>query len=227
MRSSLRCPGTGTAVHRRVAHFLVVTAAATALAGCGTGDANTVQPPIVETATKAVTGGGTGSGGAAGAAPAEPTRAAARDSDTTSSGTGTGTGTDADADADGGRCHTTDLSIELPDDDTLPADISVTISNTGQRTCTMGGFPGVDLQGDGLTHAFRRGDTSGRRVTLSPGDSTHFTLRPVGAGGEFSPETIVITPPDETEHQTLPWPWGAVRLAENTAYAGTVEPVGA
>lgn len=220
MRSSLRCPGAGTAVHRRVAHFLVVTAAATALVGCGSGDASTVQPPITETATEAVTGGRNGSGGAAAAAPAEPTRAAVRDSDPPSSGTGTGT------DADGGRCHTTDLSIELPDDDTLPAVISVTVSNTGQRTCTMTGFPGVDLRGDGLTHAFRRGDSSGRKVSLSPGDRTHFTLRPVGAGGEFSPETVVITPPDETEHQTLPWPWGAVRLEENTAYSGTVGPVG-
>lgn len=222
MRSSLACPGTATAVHRRAVHLLVVTAAVTALAGCGTGDATTVQPPITETTTEAVTGGGNGSGGAA-AAQDEPTRDAARDS----AATEPGTGTDTDTDTDGDRCHTADLSVELPGDDTMPADISVTISNTGQRTCTMSGFPGVDLLGDGLTHAFRRSDTAVRKVSLSPGDSTHFTLRPVGTGGGFSPETIVITPPDETEHQTLPWPWGAVRLEQDTAYSGTVEPVGA
>lgn len=220
MRSSLACPGTATAVHRRAVHLLVVTVAVTALAGCGTGDATTVQPPITETTTEAVTGGGNGSGGAA-AAQDEPTRDAARDSAATEPGTGT------DTDTDGDRCHTADLSVELPGDDTMPADISVTISNTGQRTCTMSGFPGVDLLGDGLTHAFRRSDTAVRKVSLSPGDSTHFTLRPVGTGGGFSPETIVITPPDETEHQTLPWPWGAVRLEQDTAYSGTVEPVGA
>ncbi|MFJ9039041.1 DUF4232 domain-containing protein [Streptomyces sp. NPDC102406] len=189
-----------------------------ALAGCGTGDATTVQPPILETVTTAATGGEDGSGATAAAAPAEPTRAAARGSGTTSPGSRTGAG--------GGRCHTADLSIELPGDETLPADISVTVRNTGQHTCTMTGFPGVDLRDDELTHSFRRGHTSSRKVTLSPGDSTHFTLRPVGSGGDFSPQTLVITPPDETEHKTLSWPWGAVRLEENTAYSGTVEPVG-
>ncbi|MEV5987019.1 DUF4232 domain-containing protein [Streptomyces sp. NPDC052051] len=86
-------------------------------------------------------------------------------------------------------------------------DIAVKLTDSGSATCTLRGFPGVDLVGkDGRVSARRDGHKPGT-VTLAPGRSASFELRVLrnktgGSGVTFT--SAVITPPDETHAHTLP-----------------------
>ncbi|WP_405778216.1 DUF4232 domain-containing protein [Streptomyces sp. NBC_00859] len=140
------------------------------------------------------------------------------------------------------RCHTSDLNFTwskgAPDmkDDTDQQVASITLTNDGADTCTLHGFPGVRLiSRTGTAWDLRRSSDTPSTMTLHPGDSTasvSISLLAIPADARdtkpFVPARIQITPPNETTHITLDWPYGGAILDQDGATdAGTfVNPVG-
>ncbi|UNS97575.1 DUF4232 domain-containing protein [Streptomyces tubbatahanensis] len=142
------------------------------------------------------------------------------------------------------RCHTGELDFKWggphggrPD---MEADYqqvaSIQIENDGGRTCTLRGFPGVQLVSEsGDTWDLRRSSDTPSTMTLKPGESTaavSMNILPVPEGMEgpkrFAPSKVLVTPPDETSHVTLDWPYGGAILDQSGATRpGTfVNPIG-
>lgn len=111
----------------------------------------------------------------------------------------------------------------------------VDMTNTGSSTCTLDGFPGVNLVGtvsgkQGYTWPLVRQAVSYSEVTLQPGATAHFDLwylpwASSGAGTEISVTTIVITPPNDYNHVTVSWQQ-PILLQDAATHPGTfISPV--
>ncbi|MGV9555299.1 DUF4232 domain-containing protein [Streptomyces sp. NPDC003401] len=144
------------------------------------------------------------------------------------------------------RCHTADLKAGFAlGDDAKPqmgqtgeqTQAYVWFTNRSERTCTLSGFAGVDMVGaqktDG-TWSLARSSQKPVKITLGQGDTVDFgiTLLPVAASTpqaeKFVPSKFLVTPPNETEHFTLTWPFGGQILKQDGAtHPGTyLSPVG-
>ncbi|KOT52275.1 MULTISPECIES: DUF4232 domain-containing protein [Streptomyces] len=135
------------------------------------------------------------------------------------------------------RCHTSDLKAAFATgDDARPAPnaggettTSIVLTNKSKRTCTIGGFPGVDLRPDagGPSWSLARSSATHGSITLGPGDSTDFTLNLAMAKnneeGSWKPQTVAVTPPNETTALTLKWPWGPLIHQDGATH---VNPIG-
>ncbi|MDH6628325.1 hypothetical protein M2271_006157 [Streptomyces sp. LBL] len=119
---------------------------------------------------------------------------------------GSGTTTQAQSSTSGSKCTTDRLSYSVTASGTKN-EIVVNMKNIGSRTCSMHGFPGVQLVGpDGLGDTgpdAARSDATPSTVTVGPGEETRFLLH-------FSPDTsgsgktytrLDVTPPNETISQ--------------------------
>lgn len=83
------------------------------------------------------------------------------------------------------------------------------LTNSGSRTCTLRGYPGVSLRhGDTQIGAAAERDrtVSASTITLQPGQSAHSALRIVNAGNfdtsDCTPtaaDTMLVYPPDQKE----------------------------
>ncbi|WP_406137475.1 DUF4232 domain-containing protein [Streptomyces sp. NBC_01089] len=143
------------------------------------------------------------------------------------------------------RCHTIDLGYDwggphggAPDmkDATDQQVASIKLTNRGDSTCTLHGFPGVQLVSKtGETWDLRRSSDTPSTMTLHPGESTasiNIMLLAIPADSKdtkpFVPSKVLITPPNETTHVTLDWPYGGAILDQSGAtHPGTfVSPVG-
>lgn len=106
-------------------------------------------------------------------------------------------------------------------------DLIVNLKNNSSHTCTMQGFPGVDLKSNYGTISAARTDLSAPAVSVAAGEETRFTLHyvPNASGGSGVTYTqILVTPPNETHSTSLP-------VGINVAVADdgsdiTVDPVG-
>lgn len=171
-------------------------------------------------------------------------------SDTGSSSAGTGgttdgtTGGTVDTSSTSGksggsaRCRTSDLVTSVATGgDAAPSGTGqqqtyVLMHNKGARTCTLEGFPGVDLKSAGGTWSLTRSNEKAQKFTLTPGGpdvqfAITFIAWTKGSGEEFKPTGLVVTPPDETTSVTLRWPWGSVLRQDGATHPGTyVGPVG-
>ncbi|BBJ42239.1 hypothetical protein SSPO_049570 [Streptomyces antimycoticus] len=83
----------------------------------------------------------------------------------------------------------------------------VDLKNTGSATCTLQGFPGVDLKSKNGTLSAKRSDLAAPKTSVKPGEETRFTLyyppnTSGGSGETFT--TLVVTPPNETHSHSLP-----------------------
>ncbi|WP_405912353.1 DUF4232 domain-containing protein [Streptomyces sp. NBC_00963] len=146
--------------------------------------------------------------------------------------------------AESKRCHTGELTFNwggphggAPD---MQADYqqmaTVRLANSGNRTCTLHGFPGVRLiSTTGETWDLPRSSDKPSTMTLSPGDDTSMVSMnilplPNAMKGPkpFKVSQVLITPPDETTHVTLKWPYGGAVLDQSGATRpGTfVNPIG-
>ncbi|MFF9062864.1 DUF4232 domain-containing protein [Streptomyces sp. NPDC014882] len=144
------------------------------------------------------------------------------------------------------RCHTVDLKAGFALGDDAKPEMGqsekqtrayVWFTNRSERTCTLSGFAGVDMVGaqktDG-TWSLVRSSRKPVKVTLEPGDTVDFgiTLLPVAASTpqteKFVPSKFLVTPPNETEHFTLKWPFGGQILKQDGAThpATYLDPVG-
>jgi hypothetical protein len=173
--------------------------------------------PVTQSSSPAPTANGTGTG-----------------STTTVSGTATGSSSggstqgnaptgaaNAGSSAASSRCRTSELkfswSAGSPDMNATNQQIAeVTLANSGSRTCTLYGFPGIRLiSTSGETWDLPRSTDKPTTITLKPGDNTAsilMTILPIPANTTdtrpFAPAKVLITPPDETTHVTLDWPYG-------------------
>jgi len=110
----------------------------------------------------------------------------------------------------------------------------VDLTNSGSSTCTMHGFPGVDLSAGTDNHiSAARSHSDVPTVTLAPGEKTDFVLYyPLNNSGGtgFTFTTLTVTPPNETHSKNL-----SVSInipvdnpdEPNTSGGVTVNPVGA
>lgn len=141
------------------------------------------------------------------------------------------------------RCHTADLKAGFdaaggaaPDmESTHQTRASVYFTNISRHTCSLIGFPGVDIVGDRATDgtwSLTRSSLSPTKILLKPSNTTSFsiTLLPTSAPAaeSFQPALVRITPPDEKTPFSLKWPWGGSIVRQDAAtHPGTfVNPMG-
>ncbi|MEE6137724.1 DUF4232 domain-containing protein [Mycobacterium sp. 050128] len=115
----------------------------------------------------------------------------------------------------------------------------VILTNVSRQTCTLQGYPGVDLVGPddpplGPTYSLPRESGDVRPVVLAPGASAASLvaflpkLGPDGMEPAWPPTTIVVTPPDSTAQLQTPWiPGGltVLRQGDGTHPGGQVGPL--
>ncbi|MFI1069607.1 DUF4232 domain-containing protein [Streptomyces puniciscabiei] len=144
------------------------------------------------------------------------------------------------------RCHTADLKAGFATGDDAKPEMGqakkqtqayIWFTNRSKHTCTLSGFAGVDMIGaqktDG-TWSLARSSKKPEKITLGQGDTVDFsiTLLPVAKSTsqkeKFVPAKFLVTPPNETTHFTLKWPFGGQILKQDGAtHPGTyVNPVG-
>lgn len=144
------------------------------------------------------------------------------------------------------RCHTADLKAGFALGDDAKPEMGQTkkqtqayiwFTNKSTRTCTLSGFAGVDMVGaqktDG-TWSLARSSKAPAKLVLEKGDTVDFgvTLLPVAASTpkaqKFVPAKFLVTPPNETAHFTLTWPFGGQILKQDAAThpATFVDPIG-
>ncbi|SEC28908.1 DUF4232 domain-containing protein [Streptomyces melanosporofaciens] len=104
----------------------------------------------------------------------------------------------------------------------------VDLKNTGSATCTLQGFPGVDLKSKNGTLSAKRSDLAAPKTSVKPGAETRFTLyyppnTSGGSGETFT--TLVVTPPNETHSHSLPVSIN-VPVTDGSASDIKVDPVG-
>ncbi|MEU1177406.1 DUF4232 domain-containing protein [Streptomyces sp. NPDC005820] len=152
----------------------------------------------------------------------------------------------ASAKAAPARCHTADLKAGFAMGDDAKPEMKQTrkqtqayiwFTNKSKRTCTLSGFAGVDMVGaqktDG-TWSLARSAKKPVKMTLEQGDTVDFgiTLLPVAKSTpkkeKFVPAKFLVTPPNETKHFTLKWPFGGQILKQDGATRpGTyLDPIG-
>lgn len=120
----------------------------------------------------------------------------------------------------GSVCQGSNLKVTIvhgtdadPDPTKQNASAVVSITNTGQSTCTVQGHPKVDListSGDDWPLVNQSGDTP--KLTLQPGTSALASLyllphTPNAGTQAFQVKSAVIIPPDAKTPTTVPWPW--------------------
>ncbi|NEA45322.1 DUF4232 domain-containing protein [Streptomyces sp. SID10815] len=144
------------------------------------------------------------------------------------------------------RCHTADLKAGFATGGDAKPEMGrsgkqtqayIWFTNRSKRTCTLSGFAGVDMIGaqktDG-TWSLARSAKKPETIPLGPGDTVDFsiTLLPVAASTpqkeKFVPARFLVTPPNETAHFTLKWPFGGQILKQDGAThpATYLDPVG-
>jgi hypothetical protein len=115
----------------------------------------------------------------------------------------------------------------------------VILTNVSQQTCTLQGYPGVDLVGPddptlGPTYSLPRKSDDVQPVVLAPGESAKSLLGflpklgPDGSEPAWPPTTIVVTPPDSTTQLQTPWiPGGftVLRQGDGTQPGGNIGPL--
>jgi Protein of unknown function (DUF4232) len=106
---------------------------------------------------------------------------------------------------------------------------AVVLTNKGSSSCTMDGFPGVNLVGTAsgqknYSWPLTRSSAKYSTVTLKSGDSAHFDLVylpfAAGDGTELAVTKIVLTPPNTTSQANLTWSQ-PVLLQDAATHPGT------
>ncbi|TDU03271.1 uncharacterized protein DUF4232 [Streptomyces sp. 846.5] len=185
--------------------------------------------------------GSTGSGSAAAGAPSAGASAGTPTASPTSAGSSSGgqaaTDPSASATAAAGApvaatapavCRTAQLSFSASGG-MAEGEVLINLTNTGSASCTMHGFPGVDLKGADGTISAARSSVAVPTVVLRPGQATRFTLHypPNNTGGSgVTFHSLVVTPPNETHSHTMSLSIN-IPVGSKPGSAVTVDPVGA
>ncbi|MER5431946.1 DUF4232 domain-containing protein [Streptomyces sp. NPDC002588] len=108
--------------------------------------------------------------------------------------------------------------------------VIVHMANTSDATCTLQGFPTVDLTDGTDTWPLAHSSGAENQVAVTPGKSAQFVITYIswaeGSGTEFKATSAVITPPGATTSVTLPWPGSSILDQSGATHSGTyVSPV--
>ncbi|MBY8879324.1 DUF4232 domain-containing protein [Actinacidiphila acidipaludis] len=195
---------------RRTRHLPLAAAAVTLLAlaatGCGTGasPASTSPPSAGTTAPASVSASATPAPPSATSGPAEPAPSATGSPAAPSARTPAAAGT---------RCTVTELRMRLGAADHGAGNVyyPLRFTNTGGRTCTLDGFPGVSLiRGDGsvIGRPADRQGPAGTVVRLAPGRTAEADLHSLNEGIKSGgcwrkPTFLKVYPPGSTASMTL------------------------
>jgi len=136
-------------------------------------------------------------------------------------------GTDAGGGASSDSCKTSQLGFSSSHG-MAEGSLLVNLKNTGSATCTLQGFPGVDLKSKDGSVSAERSDLTPEKVSVKPGEETRFTLTypPNTSGGTGASFTsLSVTPPGETHSHSLPVSIN-VPASDSTTSAIKVDPVG-
>jgi hypothetical protein len=130
------------------------------------------------------------------------------------------------------QCLTADLSVTATAAAGQPAaQVDVTFTNKGGSTCSLFGYPGVDLRtNDGTESVPRKSGATKSQVTLTPGQHTvaviEYPANDSGGTG-VSITSMVVTPPNETHSVTIEWPGGSLPVTDGSgSQTLDVSPVG-
>jgi hypothetical protein len=228
---------TAAALTGAAALMALLTACNGTATGSVTSDGGTAAPAAGDAAGNGGSTGsngstGSGSGSGSGATPAGNTGSGS------STGGSTGSSTSGGSSASGGSvaaaCQASGLGYSWADSGSGTGQQKhavVALTNKSGHTCTMYGFPGVDLVNSGQQWSLQRTNATPQRVTLANGASANFAITFLvpaqGDSATFTPTTVVITAPDQRTSYDLPWHGGAVVLQDGATHPGTyVGPVG-
>jgi hypothetical protein len=178
---------------------------------------------------------GTAGSGTSAATSAPASAAGAQGGATPPSGSTGGAPTRAASGSGSGACHTANLSFSYGPDSGAqsvgsPGAINIKMTNKGSATCSMKGYPGLDLVGGGITWSLDRQTAyQPHTVSVKPGGSTSFTFTymPYGSSGkQMDVKTIVITPPNETHSVDMTWDYQPVKYEDDFHYPNPTAGVG-
>ncbi|MDH6109774.1 hypothetical protein P3T36_005425 [Kitasatospora sp. MAP12-15] len=219
-------------VQRAMAASVLAVVAGMALTACQGSVSGSVTTTGGGQSNAAQAGAGTGGSGSSGNG----------SSGNGSSGTGSSSGGSKTAgkgpsgSAAGSQCTTANLGITTAVGKGTPpeadmASVSVSFTNKGSASCTLDGFPGVDLTTGAGPTSVPRGRHQGSAVTLAAGASTQsviwFRTNPPGHTS-IKVTGMTITPPGETHSVKLDWPGAPFANAADDGGTDTLylEPVG-
>ncbi|RRQ79155.1 DUF4232 domain-containing protein [Streptomyces griseofuscus] len=187
---------------------VIVAAAGLSLTACGGSGGSSTAAQSSKPASASNSAGGQGTTGASSSGTSGGTGTSTSGSTSGGNDTGTSgsTGKKAAArtgTASGAMCKTDHLGFSAASAG-VKNEIVVNLKNTGSTTCSMHGFPGVQLLGaDGLGDKgpdAARTDTTAPTVTIAPGEETRFLLHyiPDTSGSGKTYTRLAVTPPNET-----------------------------
>ena len=185
-------------VKKMSALALVVAAAGLSLTACGSSDGSSTSADTSASHTSASTAASSSTGGQ------DSTSTAGSSASGSSTGSTKGSGLTAQNQSatSGSMCKTDHLALSASATG-VKNQIVVNLKNTGSSTCSLHGFPGVQLVGpDGLGDTgpdAARTDVSASNVTIGPGEETRFLLHfiPDTSGSGKSYTRLSVTPPNE------------------------------
>ncbi|MHC5905634.1 DUF4232 domain-containing protein [Streptomyces sp. S6] len=195
---------------------------------------DTSTTPVASVSTP---NGGTATGGSAGTG--STTGGSGASGSTTGGGTKDGAGkatggaTGANSTSKTARCTTDGLTITAADR-TISGDkdgtVVVTLKNRSGKSCTIGGYAGVDLKTTSGTISAKRTGQESVNVTLKNGAEIYFPISyPVNTSGGSGVRItgLLVTPPNDTKTVSLAWPGGAsLPVTEGGGTPVKVGPVG-
>ncbi|TWV34725.1 DUF4232 domain-containing protein [Streptomyces misionensis] len=221
---------------------VIIAAAGLSLTACGGSDASSTAAQSSTPASASSSTGGPGQAGASSSTSSDTSGSAGTTtSGSTSGGNDTGTSgstgkkaaTRTGTTASGTPCKTDHLGFSAASAG-VKNEIVVNLKNTGSTTCSMHGFPGVQLLGaDGLGDKgpdAARTDTTAPAVTIAPGEETRFLLHyiPDTSGSGKTYTRLAVTPPNETVFDVMDLDGLSITVPATTGNAPDVyvDPVG-
>ncbi len=212
---------------RTPAFAVLAVAAALSLTACQDDETGAVQgAPAAST--------GSSAGASAGASPSSggqaPTGTGKNSAPATAAPAGSGGSGGAGKAA---KCRTADLTVTAADR-TITGDeantVVVELKNHSGKDCTLSGYAGVDLQTPSGPLSAKRSGEPVVSAVLKSGKSTYFGISyPANntGGSGLRITGLVVTPPDETQPVTLPWPGaGSLPATDSDGSPVKVGPVG-
>ncbi|WP_371493531.1 DUF4232 domain-containing protein [Kitasatospora sp. NBC_00374] len=208
----------------KLAFAVLAVAAALSLTACQDDETGTAQAQTASTG--ASPSGGPASGGPASGGPASGGPGKGSTPPTAAPAGSTGAGKTA-------KCRTADLTITAADR-TITGDadntVVVELKNHSGKDCTLSGYAGVDLKTSAGTLSAKRSGEPVVAGVVRSGKSTYFGISyPANTSGGSGVRItgLVVTPPDETQSVTLPWPGaGSLPVTDGSGSPVRIGPMG-
>lgn len=215
-------PARRTSNPARLAALVAGIAMVGLLSGCGSDNGASSAPQTLPGTAQPASGDGSTETG--GSTAADPTNTATESA--TVPGSGTTTPASSTTGSSSTRCHTSELSASVGDNDPGAGqeNFPIVLTNTSQRTCTLRGFPGaafVDASGKQLGPDPERSSESPTTVKLAPGQQAWagltFSNPEISGARTATPAALLVTPPDEKDSLKVKWTQGKVPVSGNAS----------